>query len=371
MLGSQASGGAGGNRATAGTRPGYPDWQAFAVLANTHQELSPVRACLEAGGVPTRWVPRPNQPSGSRKKLMPRLTRVREFRLLLAHVSGMGTSDVSMPEDLRRGRLVEICGGETLWTATADRISRWAFGAELGGQAPRRSDRGRVAIPGAGRPPAHAHRRGRRALRDGPRRQGTGVPPRRGARRRLARKAGGEWSARPASETEEERRLYYVAMTRAGSTLTLTDRLDDPAPFVREIGDPRVQRRKVGVAGPERVPAVRYETLGKGDVNIDFAAGNSVGHRVHSGLSGLRAGDAVELRPTERGGVGIVDGDGMRVGMLSKTAARRWLPRLDAVGTVRVLCLVTRVAEDEQAHEYRQRIAVPSWEYPILEVRST
>ena len=139
---------------------------------------------------------------------------------------------------------------------------------------------------------------------------------------------------------------------------------------MREIGEQYVQRRKVGVAGPEGVPAVRYETLGKQDVNIDFAAGNSVGHRAHRGLSALRTGDAVELRPTERGGVSIVDGGGTWVGMLSSAAARRWLPRLEAVETVRVLCLVTRVAEDEQAHEYRQRIAVPSWELPILEVRS-
>ena len=57
--------------------------------------------------------------------------------------------------------------------------------------------------------------------------------------------------------------------------------------------------------------------------------------------------------------------------MLSWEAAREWLPRLETVESVRVLGLVTRVAEDEQAREYRERIAVPSWEFPILEVLCT
>ena len=336
-----------------------PDWQAFAVLARTHEELSAVRAFMEANGVPTRW-------ALPRKKLPP-LTRVREFRRLLAHLSGMGTAD-AVPEDLRK-RVVEICGGETLWTAMADRILA-GIGAELGDGAPA-ADLAE-SLHRALADHLHTHIVGDGVL------FGTAHAAKGLEFRHVVVLGGGwrgkpgeEWSARPASETEEERRLYYVAMTRAGCTLTLMDRLDDPAPFVREIGERHVQRRKVDVAGPERVPAVRYETVGKGDVNIDFAAGKSVRHGVHSRLSGLHAGDAVELRPTERGGVGIVDGGGMRVGMLSKTAARRWLPRLEAVGTARVLCLVTRVAEDVQAHEYRQRIAVPSWEYPILEVRTT
>ena len=190
---------------------------------------------------------------------------------------------------------------------------------------------------------------------------------------------GGGWRANPGEEAharsaparEEERRVYYVAMTRAGGTLTLMDRLDDPAPFVREIGGRPVQRRKVGVSGPERVSEMRYEILGKRDVYIDFAAGNRAGDPAHRALSALCAGDEVELRPIGQDGVGIVDGGGTRVGMLSKAAARRWLPRLETIGTVRVLCLVARVAEDEQAREYRERIAVPSWEFPILEVRDT
>ena len=336
-----------------------PDWQAFAVLGRWRSELSPVRAFLEASGVPTRWaLPR---------KQLPPLTRVREFHRLLSWLGAMGMEDAAV-ENVR-SRVAEICGGETLWTAMADRILD-GVEAELGGRAP-----GADVAESVHRALAdhrHSHIVGDGVL------VGT-VHAAKGLQFRHVSVLGGGWRANPGEDAharsaparEEERRVYYVAMTRAGGTLTLMDRLDDPAPFVREIGGRPVQRRKVGMAGPERVSEVRYETLGKRDVYIDFAAGNRPGDPAHRALSALRAGDEVELRPIGQDGVGIVDGGGTRVGMLSKAAARRWLPRLETIGTARVLCLVVRVAEDEQAPEYRERIAVPSWEFPILEVRDT
>ena len=341
-----------------------PDWQTFAVLAKTHEELSPVRAYLEAGGVPTRWVPRPNQPGGSRKKLMPRPTRVREFRLLLAHVSGMGTSDVSI-EDLR-GRLVEICGGETLWTATADRTLA-GIRAELGGQVP-----GSDVAESLYRALAdhlHTHFIGDGVL------VGT-VHAAKGLEFRHVIVLGGGWRGNPREESvrawrkaEEERRLYYVAMTRAGGTLTLMDRKDDPLPYAQEIGTRYLQRRKIAVAGLGLPEVAGYETVGTADVYIDFAASFPSEHRVHQALSALRAGDVVELRPVGGRSVGIVDCVGTVVGKLSKDAAGRWRSRLESVELVRVLGMVTRIAEDEVAREYRDRIAVQSWEFPILEVR--
>lgn len=334
-----------------------PDWQAFAVLARTHEELSTVRAFLEDAGMPTRW-------ALSRKKLPP-LTRVREFRRLLAHLSRMETADVAL-DDLRE-RVAQICGGETLWSAMAGRILV-GIGAELGEVAP--AVELVEALHCALADHLHTHIIGDGVL------VGTAHAAKGLEFRHVVVLGGGwrgkpgeEWSARPASKTEEERRLYYVAMTRASETLTLMERLDDPSPFVREIESQHVQRRKARVAGAERVRAVRYETLGKADVNIDFAAGSPAGHHVHRALSALRAGDAVKLNQVGPTGVGIVDVRGTRVGMLSRAAARTWLPQLETAKTVRVLGLVTRVSEDEQASEYRQRIVVPSWEFPILEVR--
>ena len=189
-----------------------PDWQAFAVLARWRAELSPVRAFLEANGVPTRW-------ALTRKKLPP-LTRVREFRRLLAHLAGMGTSDVAL-EDLR-GHVAEICLGETLWTAMADRILG-GIGAELGGRAPATDVAESLHRALADR--LHAHIVGDGVL------VGTAHAAK-GLEFRHVVVLGGGWRGKPGNEaharsarmTEEERRAYYVAMTRAGGTLTLMNR---------------------------------------------------------------------------------------------------------------------------------------------------
>ena len=50
---------------------------------------------------------------------------------------------------------------------------------------------------------------------------------------------------------EEERRLYYVAMTRARKTLTLLDRRDASLPYARELEGWSLRRRKLGVADGE------------------------------------------------------------------------------------------------------------------------
>ena len=198
----------------------------------------------------------------------------------------MGTADATLEE--LRSRVVDICGGETLWTAMADRILA-GMGLELGERAPA-ADVGE-SLHRALADHLHTHIVGDGVL------VGTAHAAK-GLEFRHVVVLGGGWRGKPgeepvarrAREMEEERRLYYVAMTRAGGTLTLVDRLDEPLPYAHEIGDLHVQRRKVGVAGPEYVGAVRYQTLGKSEVNIDFAAGSREGDRVHRALSALRAG---------------------------------------------------------------------------------
>ena len=159
-------------------------------------------------------------------------------------------------------------------------------------------------------------------------------------------------------------------MTRACETLCLLGRTDDPLPFAGEVGGGHLLRRRVAAAPDARRAApARYETLGKADVNIDYAAAMPARHRVHRALAGLGAGDAVSLVPDGRGRIGIADRTGTRVGRLSKAAAATWGGRLDAVASARVLGMVARTAADEQAAAFGDRIAVPAWEYPILEVR--
>ena len=105
------------------------------------------------------------------------------------------------------------------------------------------------------------------------------------------------------------------------------------------------------------------------DLYIDFAGGKPEGHRIHRSLTRLQAGDPVRLERDETGHVLVLDRDGTPVARLSKAGVGRLeQPHLRQVDEVRVIGVVSRHLEDCKP-EYRDRIAVPVWELPILEVR--
>jgi len=97
---------------------------------------------------------------------------------------------------------------------------------------PRR--RGRAARA----PRSAAPRRRRADARHGARDEGPGVGPRPGARRRLPRARSIADAAEPERALEEERRLAYVAWTRARRSLTLLFDPAAPSPFLLEAFDP-------------------------------------------------------------------------------------------------------------------------------------
>ena len=116
------------------------------------------------------------------------------------------------------------------------------------------------------------------------------------------------------------------------------------------------------------MPATRYATLGKRDLFIDFASRKPCGHPVHRALAGLQAGDEVTLE-REGKGVAVFDRGRVEIGRLSKSAAEDWPDwRLSLIEHARVLGLVGRKLADCDTEQYRQKAAVPVWEYPILDV---
>lgn len=336
-----------------------PDWHDFAVLAWTHGELAQTRAALEDAGVPCRWaLPR---------KSLPPLARLREFSRLLASLSGKEDADVRLAD--LRGRLRDVCGSSSMWTAMADRMLG-GIGAELGEEACAVDVA--ESLHRALADHHHAHVVGDGVL------LGT-VHAAKGREFAHVLVLGGGWGGHPngahmesvGGRGEEGRRLYYVAMTRAEETLTLVNRADDPLPYLREIGAGRVHRRRIAVSKRFGSTAdVRYETLGKRELYIDFAAGEPANAAVHKALARAEAGDRVTLRRNERGHVDVYDRGGTRIARLSQSAARN-LDResLGDGAEVRVLGLIQRESGDVIEDAYRSRVRVRSWEYPMLEVR--
>ena len=169
---------------------------------------------------------------------------------------------------------------------------------------------------------------------------------------------------------EERRRLYYVAMTRAVTTLTLLNRRDEPLPFAREVERWCRIRRRLAVAEPnlDATPEIHYTVLGMKHLHIDFAGEKHAGHPIHRSLARLQAGDPVTMQRRQEGRVSVLNLEGTEIARLSNAAAGCWQhPQLQAVSEVRILGMVVRERHDG-APEYQDRIAASSWELPILEV---
>ena len=336
-----------------------PDWHDFAILGRTHEELATVRALLERQGVPVRR---------ALVDALPPLRRIREFHRLIAHLQEAGTVETSV--SALRCQLPRICGTSSFWTAMADRMLT-GIEAELGAEPCPVADVMEAVHRGL-----LDHRRSH-IVGDGVL-AGT-VHASKGLEFAHVVVLAGGWKGRSADYApearrrffEEERRLYYVAMTRARKTLTLLNRRDAPLPYARELEGWSLRRRKLGVAEGESedVADRSYSVLGMKDLYIDFAGGMPADHRIHRSLDGLQAGDPVTLERDEAGHVVVRDREGISVARLSKAGAGRLEQRqLRQIDEVRVLGVVSRRLEDCEPG-YLGRIAVPAWGLPILEVR--
>lgn len=333
-----------------------PDWQRFAILGRTHDELVALRALLEPSGVPIRRA----LPDG-----LPPLRRIREFTRLLGSLKETGAAEVSIPR--LRQRLEQICGAPSFWTAMADRMLA-GLEEEFGAASCAAID----VLEALHRGLADHHRS--HIVGDGV--LVSTVHAAKGLEFDHVLVLGGGWNNRPLATAgdngnEEERRLYYVAMTRARKTLTLIDRQDDPLPYVREVTGAHVHLRRVDVVrdAPRQSANIAYTMLGMRDLYLDFAGRKPSDHRIHRSLKRLQTGDAVQLQSSSDGRVLVLDSGRTAVVRLSNSAADCWAPsQLEQVDEVRVVGMASRT-RDNCAPEFRDGIVVSAWELPILEVR--
>ncbi len=170
----------------------------------------------------------------------------------------------------------------------------------------------------------------------------------------------GGWQA----ATEEERRLYYVAMTRARASLTLFESADSPNPFSSALRGSFLHRvRASRHTGQAR--EIRYRLLGLSELWLSYAGTRAAGHPVHGRLAALRPGDRLEMR---RAGsrVELCSGD-IVVARLSEKGRQTWQDRLETIREVRVLAICRWQARDSEP-AYRLNCRVQSWEVPLVEV---
>ncbi|MBN9463497.1 MAG: RecQ family ATP-dependent DNA helicase [Burkholderiales bacterium] len=161
---------------------------------------------------------------------------------------------------------------------------------------------------------------------------------------------------------DDERRLLYVAMTRARETLTVFRRQRNPEGLLADLHEVDT----VVALRPEAVPPFRPElqtrclALSPSDVDLGFAGRHPQSHRVHADLAALGTGDRLRIVD------GMLEtGDGRTVGRLSKGAG---LPNGEYAARVTAVMVRTR---EQTPPQYLDSVRVDRWEVVLAEAVAT
>lgn len=164
---------------------------------------------------------------------------------------------------------------------------------------------------------------------------------------------------------EEQRRLLYVAMTRAKETLCLMQRRDRHHPFLSELqGDHLLVRQAPELAQTEHGSNKAYRFLSLEDIYLGYAGGFEPPHPIHSQLAALRPGDRLNMVNLQ--GKLYLQANGISVARLAQAAQPFWLQHLDCIERLSVVALLQRTRKDETA-EYQERCKLEEWEIPLVE----
>lgn len=122
----------------------------------------------------------------------------------------------------------------------------------------------------------------------------------------------GGWSL-SADNIEQERRLYYVGMTRAQQTLTLCRHAGGKS-FVDTL-DGSVQHQSCDSAHAPSLD-IRYQTVSLKEVDIGYSGSHGPPHHIHTSIAALREGDTLKLLPMQ-GRYLLTDAEGNIVGRMA------------------------------------------------------
>jgi ATP-dependent DNA helicase RecQ len=332
-----------------GIRPAI-DWGDCAVLARTHQTLTPVRALLEQRGVPFRR----NLATG-----LP-LHRVREIRRVITELKGIAKEIRSASQLAYMLPEVDSCGSANPWVAMLAQMHAQYQVVTVDAQLP-------VDYFIDWLYEALAEQRQEKTL-------GTGVflntiHSAKGMEFDHVFILDGDWKMpKERNDKEEERRALYVGMTRAKETLCLLELEKNGNPFLQRIFGSHVFRRR-GAGIDQSVSGSldrAYHLIGLKDLYLSYAGRFDPKHTVHQHLAALEFGHKVALS-ANGSGVEVHDHQGVCVAKFSKEGSREWVDRLDHVAGAQVIGIVQWHADYGES-EFRRLANKASWEVPLLEI---
>ena len=328
------------------------DWNGCAVLARTNRMLSPMRAVFEEAGIPVKRRLESNLP----------LHRIREMRHCLHGLTAL-ENDILPASDISRALSEEISkDAGNPWSVMLDELIDAYIQETADAQLPVRYFVDWLYE-------ALAELRREKTL-------GKGlflntVHGAKGLEFEHVLILDGDWQmVTDGSRQEEERRLLYVAMTRAKETLCLLKMNTEGTmqPMVDRLTGPwMLHRRGARSATADNKLIFRnYQVVDLRDIFLSYAGTFPQGHPIHSRLAGLVPGDRLQL--TESGArTKVCCPDGFPVAALSKEGHRYWADKRERISEIRVLGMVSWEADD-MPEDYRSMAKVRSWELPLMEV---
>jgi ATP-dependent DNA helicase RecQ len=163
------------------------------------------------------------------------------------------------------------------------------------------------------------------------------------------------------SGTDDERRLYYVAMTRARKTLTLCEAIGCKHPFIGDADGLTLRSRPTA---PEPEPCLGNRTLiaDPEKIVLSWPGYFPPDAPLHRALAALDVGSPLELRQRADGKNGweVTDTQGVVVTRLSS----KFRPPVGRIVTVRVAAILVREAKAEE----RQKLRCERWELVLPEI---
>jgi len=174
-----------------------------------------------------------------------------------------------------------------------------------------------------------------------------------------------DWGKNTDEPEEAQRRLLYVAMTRAKETLCLLHCENRPHSFLNEINGDCVIERTASNSATPTIP-LHYALLGLDDLYVDYAARFVADNPIHHTLATLQTGDFLTIK-NHQDKLVLLHNE-ITVAQLSKKASAEWRDKLSRIQTVKIIALLQRYADDRDEN-YNTLCKTDRWELPLVEFR--
>ena len=333
---------------------GVTNWSSIAVLSREHSDLARVRTLAERESIPMRWM-------GARNALPP-LHQIREINRFLSTIA-LERGSFKRAQDLHDLADKTFEGaGANVWIQFLERL----LGAWV-----RESANAELSVQQALEFLYEACAESRREFGYGEGVTLSTVHSAKGMEYDHVLLMGA-WrlpALRP--QQEEERRAFYVGLTRARKTLAVFDGMDVRPSFPQFMSTRGLARYRSDVEpGASSVTWLDYKVLSLEDIHLGYPGQFGPDHRIHQALAALNPGDKLTMRLLQGTGIGLFNESDTCVARLSRSAQADWAQKLASIKAVRVLAMIRRSAEQDTEESRRERYAVQQWEVPLVEIVS-